>query len=154
MEVTRSRPYHKNDNAHVEQKNRTRVREPLGEDRIDDMEAVQAFSEGLRLQSLLDNLFTPTLKLLSKSRDPVSGRLKRHYEKHPRTPAQRALESNALSEESRASLLAALQRHDPLTLRGAAQGKFEEAWRMQLARIRASDERDGKRPATAKIKKS
>mgnify|MGYP005856967073 FL=1 len=69
VEFTRSRAYHKNDNAHVEQKNGTHVREILGHERIDDIDCVEALNEALRLWSLSKNLYRPVMKLVHKVRE-------------------------------------------------------------------------------------
>ena len=86
IEFTRSRPYHKNDNAHVEQKNWTHVRQWFGYERYDRQELVElinALTRGPLGQ--LQNFFLPTLKLKEKKRDE-HGRLQRRYEAAARTP--------------------------------------------------------------------
>lgn len=66
---TRSRPYHKNDNGHVEQKNWTHVRQLLGYDRLDEPELCSAINEIYRQWwEPLHNFFCPTAKLVSKDR--------------------------------------------------------------------------------------
>ena len=84
IDVTRSRPYHKNDNAHIEQKNRTHVRELLGEDRLDDPSLAPLLIELHIVWSDFHNFFLPTLKLLKKER--VAGQLRKTYERQARTP--------------------------------------------------------------------
>jgi transposase InsO family protein len=91
IQLTRSRPYKKNDNAHIEQKNWTHVRKLLGWDRYDTQEAVQALNDLYRNElRLLMNLFMPSMKLKSKKR--VGSRLKRVYDK-PQTPLDRVIAS-------------------------------------------------------------
>jgi hypothetical protein len=116
VEVSRSRPYRKNDNAHVEQKNRTKIRDLLGHSRIESRVAIAHFDEALRLHSLLDNLFMPSMKLLRKEKAP-SGRWRKVYEKEAHTPSQRVLSHPGLSAENRAKLERLTERHDPLALR-------------------------------------
>ncbi|MDD2237436.1 MAG: transposase family protein [Kiritimatiellae bacterium] len=87
---TRSRPYHKNDNAHVEQKNGSHVRSLLGYDRFDDPDCIESLNEILVLHSLWTNLFRPCMKLVSKVKD--GHRYRKKYDK-PQTPAQRLLNS-------------------------------------------------------------
>lgn len=65
---TRSRPYRKNENAHVEQKNGVHMRSLYGHARIADAELLGLMNEINRLQGLIKNLFTPTMRLLSKER--------------------------------------------------------------------------------------
>src|SRR5512138_2720271 len=66
--LTRSRPYRKNDQAHVEQKNWTHVRQLLGYQRLERPELVPLINELYRTWGLLHNFFCPNLKLLSKTR--------------------------------------------------------------------------------------
>ncbi|MCO5045812.1 MAG: integrase [Kiritimatiellae bacterium] len=89
IELTRSRPYMKNDQAHVEQKNGTHVRGLLGHDRLEDPESVEGINEVGVLWSLWKNLYSPVRKLESKTR--VGHRYQKRYDK-ARTPAQRVLE--------------------------------------------------------------
>lgn len=86
IQFTRGRPYKKDDNAHIEQKNWTHVRKLLGYVRYDSpaaLAAINALYEELRL---LQNLFLPSVKLVEKRR--VGARLRRRYDP-PRTPLER-----------------------------------------------------------------
>lgn len=66
---TRSRPYHKNDNAHVEQKNWTHVRQLLGWDRLENPQLVESINDLYRKEwSAYQNFFCPSMKLVSKER--------------------------------------------------------------------------------------
>lgn len=92
LTFTRSRPYHKNDNAHVEQKNWEAVRKMVGYDRLDTTEQLAILDElyagPLRLYL---NYFQPTRKRKSKLVDTRTGqKTKRYFE--AKTPYQRALE--------------------------------------------------------------
>lgn len=90
VEFVRRRPYKKNDNAHVEQKNFTHVRSLFGYSRFEDPELVQKMNEIYQAYwNPLWNYFTPCMKLESKTR--IGGRVKKTYDK-PRTPAQRLLD--------------------------------------------------------------
>lgn len=89
--MSRGRPYKKNDNAHIEQKNWTHVRKLLGWDRLDTVEAVTALNDLYRNElRLFENLFLPSMKLFKKER--IGSRVKRRYDK-PKTPFERVLES-------------------------------------------------------------
>jgi hypothetical protein len=92
---TRSRPYRKNDQAHVEQKNWSVVRRQVGYDRYESPEALAALNEFYDHLRLYTNFFLPVLKLQSKTR--VDGKLKKKYD-IARTPYQRVLESPDVSE--------------------------------------------------------
>jgi transposase InsO family protein len=65
---TRSRPYHKNDNAHVEEKNNSVIRKFVGYDRHDSQEEVGLLNRTYRFLHLLVNWFLPSQKLLHKER--------------------------------------------------------------------------------------
>src|SRR5450756_802978 len=66
--VVRSRPYHKNDNPHVEEKNNSVIRKFVGYDRHDTQEEVDLLNRLYRSLHLLVNWFLPSQKLLSKVR--------------------------------------------------------------------------------------
>ena len=89
IQFTRGRPYKKDDNAHIEQKNWTHVRKLLGYVRYDSpaaQAAIQVLYRGdLRL---FQNFFLPSVKLLRKER--VGARVRRRYEA-PQTPLDRVL---------------------------------------------------------------
>lgn len=112
---TRSRSYRKNDNAHVEQKNSVQVRALFGYGRIDDPALLPLMNRIDRTQGLIKNLFTPTMRLLSKER--VGTRYCKRYEKAPKTPAQRVLESGAVSEADKGKVREMLAGHDINDLR-------------------------------------
>jgi hypothetical protein len=84
---TRSRPYKKNDNAHVEQKNWTHVRKIHGWARYDTAEARDAMNDLYRGDlSYMQNYFQPSVKLLSKTR--IGTQVKRTYD-DAQTPLER-----------------------------------------------------------------
>ena len=87
IQFTRGRPYKKDDNAHIEQKNWTHVRKLIGWDRYDSPTAVGLLNDLYRHQlPLMMNLFQPSVKLLRKER--IGSRLKRVYDR-PQTPLDR-----------------------------------------------------------------
>lgn len=91
---TRSRPYHKDDNGHVEQKNWTRVRQLLGYERFEDPALVEEINALYRnVWEPLHNYFLPSMKLLSKDRH--GAKVKRRHDT-PQTPCERLLHCNAL----------------------------------------------------------
>jgi len=103
IKFTRGRPYHKNDNCFVEQKNGDVVRKTVGYARFEGQNAVDALSDVYRHLNPLLNYFYPTLRLIAKEKLP-SGRYKKIYEKDPKPPCQRLLESPGLSEACKAEL--------------------------------------------------
>lgn len=120
--LTRSRPYRKNDQAHVEQKNWTHVRQLLGYQRLERPELVPLINELYRTWGLLHNFFCPNLKLLSKTRK--GARTIRKYSL-PQTPFQRLLESNHLSQEQKLKLQSQFQQLNPLQLKREIEQKLK-----------------------------
>jgi len=111
---TRSRPYHKNDNAHVEQKNWTHVRQLFGYDRFEDIELLVLMNEIYCDQwELLNNFFKPCMKLTSKERH--GSKIKKRYDK-PLTPCDRLLQSKHISEETKNTLQAKRESLNPIEL--------------------------------------
>ena len=86
IQFTRGRPYKKDDNAHIEQKNWTHVRKLAGYDRYDSPAALAALNALYADLRLLQNLWLPSVKLVKKTR--VGSRLRRVYGP-PQTPLDR-----------------------------------------------------------------
>jgi hypothetical protein len=114
IQFTRGRPYKKDDNAHVEQKNWTHVRKLLGYLRYDSEEALRAINRLYRGDlRLLQNLFLPGVKLVRKER--VGAKLRRRYDR-ARTPLDRVLESTDANQDVVAKLDALREGLDPFLL--------------------------------------
>jgi hypothetical protein len=94
IKLSRSRPYKKNDNAWVEQRNWTHVRKEVGYRRFDTTAELAALSALYAALRLYKNFFQPALKLKAKER--VGGKIHRKYEPAA-TPYQRLLDSGQLS---------------------------------------------------------
>jgi hypothetical protein len=112
--MTRSRPYKKDDNAHVEQKNWTHVRQCFGYERHDNPEVValiNTLAKGAYGQ--LRNYFHASLKLESK--ETIGGRLRRHYGP-AQTPLKRVLASAQVSAATKTRLTAEKAGLNPLVL--------------------------------------
>jgi hypothetical protein len=112
--LTRSRAYHKNDNAHVEQRNYTHVRQLLGYARIDNPQVLEPLTEILRNWSMLKNHFYPTRKLIRKI--VVGSVVKKIYDE-PKTPYERVLAHPSVSEEKKIELQACHRAINPVRLR-------------------------------------
>jgi hypothetical protein len=95
IKMSRSRPYKKNDNAWVEQRNWTQVRKVVGYSRLDSPAELTVLRELYEKLRLYKNFFQPSLKLKEKIRE--GGKIRRKYEK-PRTPYRRILESKQIQE--------------------------------------------------------
>ncbi len=125
IEFTRSRSYQKNDNAHVEQKNGTHVRGALGHDRIDDPECVGDLNAAMMQWSLWKNLYSPTMRLLSKTRE--GHRYIKRYDK-PQTPAQRVLDSTNVEETHKQRIRQLLASTDCCELKKQVDDSLREVF--------------------------
>ncbi len=115
IQFTRSRAYHKDDNAHVEQKNWTHVRQWLGYDRLDNPKVVPLMNQLYKNDwRLFQNFFCPSMKLISKER--VASRTVKRYDK-PLTPYQRILASTLIDDKTKEQLKALYQTLNPFVLR-------------------------------------
>ena len=113
IQFTRSRPYKKDDNAHVEQKNWTHVRKLVGWDRYDTPEAQDALNALSAELRLFQNLFQPSMKLLRKERR--GSRLLRRYDR-PQTPWERVQVCADVDTATVAALEHLFRRTDPFVL--------------------------------------
>jgi len=113
VEFTRSRPYQKNDQAWVEQKNGSVVRRLIGYGRLSGLIAAESLSRLYSSSRLFVNCFQPSFKLLRKER--VGARVRKIYSP-PETPAARLLTSEHVSESSKEKLRAVIAALDPLRL--------------------------------------
>ena len=130
VQFTRGRPYKKDDNAHIEQKNWTHVRRLLGYVRYDTEAAREAINDLYRNElRLFENLFLPSVKLAKKER--VGSRLRRHYEA-PQTPFQRVDASPTADPERVAELRRQRQTLDPFQLSATTQVKLEGIFRLSV----------------------
>jgi hypothetical protein len=131
VQFTRSRPYHKNDNAHVEQKNWTHVRQLFGYERFAKEELVALMNDLYANEwSLYQNHFCPTMKLIEKVK--VNARYKKKYD-NPRTPYQRLLESLHITDEAKQTLKVQHQLLNPFALKRIIQQKLNSI--LKLARL-------------------
>lgn len=132
IQFTRSRPYKKDDNAHIEQKNWTHVRKLIGWDRYETLEAQQALNALYADLRLFQNLFQPSLKLQRKERRG-SRRLRRYDA--PQTPFARVQASAAIDAAKVAALERLFQQTDPFVLaqHWAAPGSLGDSPQPSLA---------------------
>jgi len=133
IQLTRGRPYKKDDNAHIEQKNWTHVRKLLGWERYDSKAAVEAinavYSNELRLWL---NLYLPSVKLQKKVR--VGSRVRRVYDA-AQTPLERVLVS-ATSHPKRVAELKKLRSSlDPFELGKVIEGKLDRIYETANRRL-------------------
>ncbi|HAW60104.1 MAG TPA: transposase [Actinobacteria bacterium] len=98
---TRSRPYRKNDNCYVEQKNYSVVRRTVGYLRYDTEEELKVLNKLYSYLREYTNFFQPTMKLVEKTR--VGAKVKKRYDQ-AKTPYQRVLESPHIPEQNKERL--------------------------------------------------
>ena len=115
IQASRTRPYHKNDNCYAEQKNYDAVRKTVGYFRFDTAQECQALAEVYRWLCPLYNYWMPSFRLVSKNKQ-ADGRYKKVYEKAPRTPYERLMESPDVSPDCKAELLRRRSEQNPVEL--------------------------------------
>ncbi len=129
IEITRSRPNHKNDNAHIEQRNFTGVRKFLGYSRIDEEEAVVLLDELYRGPlRLYRNFFQPSSKCLRKVR--IGSKYIRRYDT-AKTPYQRVLEDKRIDEKVKERLRGRYAKLNPLTLKREVDALITRIFKIQ-----------------------
>jgi len=113
IEFTRSRAYHKNDQAWVEQKNGAVIRRMVGYERFSGVVACQALAHLYQAARLYVNYFQPSFKLYKKTRDGY--KIKRTYEP-PATPCDRLLKDPAVDDQIKEKLQLQRKQFDPVKL--------------------------------------
>jgi hypothetical protein len=144
VQFTRSRAYRKNDNAHVEQKNWTHVRELLGYDRLENPDMIQEMNTLYLDWEKLNNFFKPSMKLVSKVR--IKSRYVKKYDT-PVTPFERLKASMILNQEQKASLEEEYASLDPFKLERSIQQRLRKIEKMKSAAGSRPEGGPGGRPA-------
>lgn len=123
LEFTRSRPYKKNDNCFVEQKNKTHVKRFVGWLRYDTAKEQRILNDLYRNElRLFKNFFQPQIKLKEKIR--VQGKIHRKHQK-AKTPYQRVMESNNIPEKAKQELKKIYDDLNPAGLKRAIDKKID-----------------------------
>ena len=113
IELTRSRPYRKNDQAWIEQKNGAVVRKLLGYRRFQGIAAMQAITRLYGASRLFVNFFQPSFKLAEKHRQGAHVSKRYHP---PQTPCDRLLQAESLADAAKGKLREVAGALDPLKL--------------------------------------
>ncbi len=148
IQFTRGRPYKKDDNAHIEQKNWTHVRKLLGYVRYASPAALGAvnalYREDLRL---FQNLFLPSVKLAQKVR--VGSRLTRRYDR-PQTPLERVQACPTADAVQVARLVALRDRLDPFVLAQRIDAQLDRIYALAQPRslVAPAPPQPGGRPSS------
>jgi len=127
---TRSRPDRKNDNAYVEQKNNTHIRQRLGYGRYDTKEQLDAINDLYRNElRLFDNFFRPIMKIASKEK--INNSVCRKKYDTAKTPYQRLLESKQISQKQKQKLTEIYLSLNPVKLKNIIDQKIKIIREMQ-----------------------
>lgn len=126
---TRSRPYYKNDNAYVEQKNYTHIRKWLGYRRYDNSKQLEMINDLYRNElRLWNNFFRPVMKI--KSKEKVNNSVCKKIYDAAQTPYQRLIKSNQIPLEAKDQLRKLYESLNP--------AKLKETIELKLKRIKKS----------------
>lgn len=127
VQFTRSRPYHKNDNAHVEQKNWTHVRQLLGYYRLDNPALVNLVNELYCNEwRSYQNHFIPTMKCIKKEK--INSKYRKKYD-IPKTPYQRILECGDIAEAVKEKLRDEHKQLNPFELKRSIEKKLRRIFK-------------------------
>lgn len=122
IQFTRSRPYYKNDNAHVEGKNWTHIRQWLGYRRFENPEIVRLLNDLYKKEwRLFHNFFMPSMKLQEKRR--IGSKIIKIHDA-PKTPYQRILESKWIPLKTKQALKEQFKTLNPFRLRKTIDEKI------------------------------
>jgi hypothetical protein len=119
VRLSRSRPWHKNDNRFVEQKNATLVRAYLGDARFDSVDQTNLLNQLYQKMWLYYNFFQPVMRMTEKTIIPTQDqghRVRRSYDT-PQTPFQRLCATDAISDTQRRQLQCLRDETNPRLLR-------------------------------------
>jgi len=136
IRFTRGRPYRKNDQAWVEQRNGFVVRRLVGHDRYSSRAAFAVLQRLYGLLRLQLNFFRPVRKLVSKRR--VGSRVVKRYDL-PQTPYQRVLAARLLSPHQRHALAQQFHTLDPIALARDIQQTLDLLWKLADTRPRPQE---------------
>lgn len=124
---TRSRPYRKNDQAHVEQKNWSVVRHVIGYDRLETLQELELLHMIYSDLRLYINLFQPVLKLIGKNQ--VDGKSRKLYDQAT-TPFRRILAAEYLSVDRKALGMNLYFQLNPVVLRARIDANQARLWKI------------------------
>ena len=139
IKFTRSRPYRKNDNClrhkcRVEQKNFDVVRKTVGYSRFEGEKTQKALADVYRYLNPLLNYWYPTMRLIAKEKLP-SGKYKKIYDKDPKPPFQRLLESPYISDECKAELHRRASLLNPIQLKQQMDIARERLFKLSVIEV-------------------
>mgnify|MGYP001583117267 CR=1 FL=1 len=137
VQFTRSRPYHKDDNAHIEQKNWTHVRQWFGYDRFDNPVVVRLMNDLFKNEwRLYHNFFLPSVKLIAKER--IGSRVIKRHDR-PQTPFRRLLASRNVDGKAKNALKEQYKQLNPFSLRRGLEKKLKKIFAVRRPEYSAFD---------------
>ena len=128
LRFSRSRPYGKNDNCFVEQKNSTHVRKMVGHQRYDTKEELDILNRLYADLTLYKNFFQPIIPLKTKER--IAGHVRRTYG-CPQTPYQNVLASTNVSKWKKQQLTKMYHSLNPAKLKRQIKEKQDQLWKLK-----------------------
>lgn len=135
LTFTRCRPYGKNDQAHVEQKNWSAVRQFIGYDRYESAAAVAQMDRFYEVMWVYVNAYQPVMKLIGKER--VGPKVRKRYDE-PKTPYRRALEAGVMRLEAQAYFESQMQAQGPMALRRRLDAELDRLWPLRAGSLATS----------------
>ena len=139
--ISRSRPFHKNDNRFVEQKNSSLVRAFVGDQRFDTMTQILALNDMYEKMWLYYNLFQPVLRLAEKEVVPVDGgafKIRRRYDV-ARTPFDRLCATGIVSKDHQDDLNRKRDQINPRRLKDEVYTLLDRLLSLPCAKISKED---------------
>lgn len=128
--LSRSRPYKKNDNAHVEQKNGDKIRKLVGYLRYDTQKEVELLNKLYKQADLLDNFFIASAKLKKKVKNNKGMVIKRVHDK-PKTPFKRLMKNKQVPKETKKKLKKIYQSLNMIELRKDIETILNKLYELQ-----------------------
>ncbi len=136
VQITRSRPYQKNDNRFVEQKNYTLIRAYLGYDRLDTVDQTILLNQLYDRMWLFYNFFQPAMRLTEKYALPTangsSARFRRRFDA-AQTPFDRLCNTGILTDERQAHLHHLRDTTNPVQLRAEIYALLDQLFTLPHA---------------------
>jgi len=129
IELSRSRPSHKNDNMYVEERNGHAIRKTVGYITLNCFETVDALNAVYDILNIYLLHFVAVRRMTGKEK--LSSRYRRTYEKIAKTPYQRILEHKAVSEEVKIKLKTEHSKLNPLILKQEIDSRLKTLYAVQ-----------------------
>lgn len=131
--ISRSRPYHKEDNGHVEQKNGDKVRKLVGYHRYDTEEEIKLLNKLYDIEDLISNFFLPSQKLVKKIKDKKGRVIKKKYDR-AKTAYQRLIRSVKVDKKTKNRLTTIYKNLNLIMLRRKSERIKKQLFKITVSR--------------------